>query len=90
MPLWLHAWRRWGWLAVWAVPAVLTLEVVGLAGCYLAPRGSLVEAAALVVVLVPVAVAGLLVAAAGVAGLVVLLAGPWRWAREKTFGWTAR
>jgi hypothetical protein len=90
MPPWLYVWRRWGWLTVWAVPAILTLEVVGLAGCYLAPRGSLVEAAALVLVIAPVALAGLGMLALAVVALIFLLARPWKWAREKTFGWGIR
>jgi hypothetical protein len=73
MPPWLYVWRRWGWLTVWAVPAILTLEVVGL-----------------VLVIAPVALAGLGMLALAVVALVFLLARPWKWAREKTLGWGIR
>jgi hypothetical protein len=85
-----YLWRRWGWLTLWIIPAILTLELVGLAGCWLAPRGGVLEAVALVVVLVPLGVAALCAAALVLAGLAMLVAGPWRWARQRTLDWYAR
>jgi hypothetical protein len=85
-----HFWRRWGWLTLWIVPAILTLELIGLLGCWLAPRSSLAEAVALVVVFVPLGIAALCAGIATLAALAMLVAGPWRWARDRTLDWYSR
>jgi hypothetical protein len=82
-----HLWRRWGWLTFWLVPASLTVEILGLAAWSVAPRGGALEAAALVLLVLPLALVAGFAAIAALALAAAAVARPWRWAAAKTLDW---
>ena len=61
-PLWRVAWRRWGHLTPWIVPAALATAVAGIAGCFLAAKGSVLENLAFLALLLLAALTALGVA----------------------------